>query len=66
MNVAMWGTAVRTIPRVNKDQWDGLDFVSRWLIAVRGGVLIITAIPCAIVALLAASAEEFDTLSGRS
>lgn len=62
MNVAMWGTAVRSIPRVDGDEWKGLDIVSRWLIAARAGVLVITAIPCAIVALLAGTAGEFDPL----
>ena len=60
MNVAMWGTAVRIIPRVTKDEWDGLDIVSRWLIATRAGVLVMTFIPCGIVALLAASEGDFD------
>jgi 1,4-dihydroxy-2-naphthoate octaprenyltransferase len=60
MNVAMWGTAIRTIPRVTKDEWEGLDIVSRWLIAARAGVLVITFIPCCIVALLAASEGDFD------
>jgi 1,4-dihydroxy-2-naphthoate octaprenyltransferase len=60
MNVAMWGTAVRTIPRVTRDEWAGLDIISRWLIAARAGVLVITAIPCGIVALFAASEGDFD------
>ncbi len=39
MNIAMWGRALRTIPRISKDEWDGLDLVSKWLIASRAGVL---------------------------
>jgi 1,4-dihydroxy-2-naphthoate octaprenyltransferase len=60
MNVAMWGTAIRTIPRISKEEWNALDIISRWLIAARGGVLVITFIPCGIVGLLAATEGDFD------
>ena len=42
MNIAMWGKALRTIPRISKDEWNALDIVSKFLIASRAGVLIIT------------------------
>ena len=42
MNVAMWGKALRVIPRVDKDEWNSLDVVSRWLIATRSAVLVMT------------------------
>ena len=53
MNVAMWGKAVRVIPRVTKDEWDALDVVSRWLIATRSAVLVMTFNASAIAGLLA-------------
>jgi 1,4-dihydroxy-2-naphthoate octaprenyltransferase len=49
----MWGKAVRVIPRVSKDEWDALDVVSRWLIATRSAVLVMTFNASAIAGLLA-------------
>ena len=48
MNVAMWVKALRVIPNINKEEWSGLDLISRWLIATRSAVLIITFISAAI------------------
>src|SRR5262245_23753110 len=62
MNVAMWVKAVNVIPRVSKQEWDGLDVVSRWLIATRSAVLIMTFISAAIAGLLAARDGRFDFL----
>ena len=53
MNVSMWGKALRVIPRVSKDEWIGLDVISRWLIATRSAVLIMTFISAAIAGILA-------------
>lgn len=53
MNLSMWAKALRTIPRITKDEWDGLDLISRWLIASRAGVLVITFISVGIAGLLA-------------
>ena len=53
LNVAMWGKALRIIPRLSKDEWDRLDVISRWLIATRSAVFIMTALSCAIGGLLA-------------
>ena len=47
MNLAMWRKALQGIPRVSKDEWLGLDVISKWLIASRAGVLIITFISLA-------------------
>lgn len=60
MNVAMWAKAVRVIPRVTKEEWDGLDVVSRWLIATRSAVLVMTFNSAAIAGLLAARDGRFD------
>jgi 1,4-dihydroxy-2-naphthoate polyprenyltransferase len=53
MNVAMWAKALRTIPRITKEEWNGLDLISRWLIASRAGVLVITFISAGVAGLLA-------------
>ncbi len=52
-NVAMWARAVRVIPRISTDEWQGLDVVSRWLIAVRAAVLMMTFVSSALAGLLA-------------
>jgi 1,4-dihydroxy-2-naphthoate octaprenyltransferase len=62
MNVAMWAKAVNVIPRVTKDEWNGLDIISRWLIATRSAVLVMTFISAAIAGLLAARDGGFDLL----
>ncbi len=62
MNIAMWGRALWLIPRPSKEEWCGLDFVSRWLIATRAAVLIITLISSGIAGLLSAKEGEFDLL----
>lgn len=40
----MWGRALKTIPRISKEEWTTLDLVSKWLIATRSAVFIMTAI----------------------
>ncbi len=60
MNIAMWGKALRTIPRISKDEWDGLDLVSKWLIASRAGVLVITFISAGIAGLFAFREGKFN------
>jgi len=62
MNVAMWAKAVNVIPRVSKAEWDGLDVISRWLIATRSAVLVMTFISAAIAGLLAARDGHFHFL----
>jgi len=44
MNFQMWKKALQVIPSVTKDEWDRLDIVSKWLIATRAAVLIMTMI----------------------
>ena len=62
MNVAMWVQALRVIPRIDKPAWDRLDVISRYLIAARGAVLVITFISAGVAGLLAARAGAFDPL----
>ena len=59
-NVAMWGRSLRVMPRIDKEEWDGLDIVSRWLIATRSAVLIMTFTSAAFAGLLALKAGQFD------
>jgi 1,4-dihydroxy-2-naphthoate octaprenyltransferase len=58
----MWGKALRIIPRLDKQEWDSLDVVSRWLVATRAAVLIMTFISAAIAGLLAVRAGQFHLL----
>jgi 1,4-dihydroxy-2-naphthoate octaprenyltransferase len=60
VNVAMWGKALTIIPRIDKQEWDGLDIVSRWLIATRAAVFIMTALAAGIGGLLAYRDGAFD------
>ena len=62
MNVAMWGKALQVIPRVEKEEWDELDFVAKWLIATRFTVAVMTFISASIAGLLAYRDGAFDGL----
>jgi 1,4-dihydroxy-2-naphthoate octaprenyltransferase len=62
MNVRMWVKALQVIPRINKEEWEGLDVISRWLISTRAAVLIMTFISAGIAGLLAVRAGLFDGL----
>jgi 1,4-dihydroxy-2-naphthoate octaprenyltransferase len=60
MNVSMWGKALRVIPRLTKDEWRGLDIISKWLVATRSAVLVMTFISAAIAGILAFRAGHFN------
>lgn len=62
MNFSMWGKALRIIPRISKEEWDELDIVSRWLIATRAAVFVMTATSCAVGGLLAFRDGRFHFL----
>lgn len=62
MQPSMWVRALKVIPRVDKAQWDQLDLVSRWLIATRAAVLVMTLVSSTIGALLALRDGAFDGL----
>ena len=53
MNVAMWKKALLVIPRIDKEEWDQLDIISKWLISTRAAVLVMTFISAAIAGLFA-------------
>ncbi len=59
MNFEMWGQALRIIPRLSKPEWDRLDAVSKWLIATRAAVLIMTFISAAIAGIFAFRNGQF-------
>ncbi len=53
MNFAMWKKALTVIPNVTKDEWDALDIISKWLIATRAAVLLMTFLSAALAGLFA-------------
>jgi len=61
-NVAMWRQALTVMPRISKEEWDALDLVSRWLIATRSAVIVMTFTSAAFAGVLAFRAERFDPL----
>ncbi|MFZ5942026.1 MAG: prenyltransferase [Bacteroidota bacterium] len=52
-NVKIWMQALRTIPRLSKEEWTDLDLVARWLISTRSAVFLMTALSAAIGGILA-------------
>jgi 1,4-dihydroxy-2-naphthoate polyprenyltransferase len=63
MNIAMWKKALQVIPAVTKDEWDALDFVSKWLISTRAAVLVMTFISAALAGLFALRDGKFNLVS---
>ena len=63
MNVGMWRKALSVIPRLSKDEWDGLDIISRWLIATRSAVLVMRFISAAIAGIMAYRVGKFDFIN---
>ncbi len=63
MNISFWIKALRVIPRINKEEWDKLDFISKWLILTRAAVFVITLIPSFIVAILSYLNGKFDFIN---
>ena len=60
MNPDMWLKALRIIPHVSKEEWQKLDIISRWLIATRAAVLIMTFLSAAFAGIFAWRAGAFD------
>jgi 1,4-dihydroxy-2-naphthoate octaprenyltransferase len=60
MDIAMWWKALQVIPRISKQEWDRLDVISRWLIATRAAVLIMTLFSASIAGILALRNGAFD------
>lgn len=59
-NFAMWRQALLILPRISPQQWQELDWVSRWLVASRAAVLVMTLTSAVIAGLLALSMGKFD------
>ncbi len=53
MNPKLWLHSLTRIPRTTPEEWKDLDLVSRWLIATRAAVLIMTFIAAAIAGIIA-------------
>jgi 1,4-dihydroxy-2-naphthoate octaprenyltransferase len=60
VNVGMWKKALQVIPRLSKEEWMELDVISKWLIATRSAVLIMTFISAAIAGILALRDGKFN------
>ncbi|HEY5157293.1 MAG TPA: prenyltransferase, partial [Anaerolineales bacterium] len=63
INFKMWGQALSGLVKMDgKEEWDRLDVVSKWLIATRSGVTIVTIYSSAIAGLLAWRSGHFAWL----
>jgi len=61
INFAMWRKASwQLIKMDDKKEWDALDFVSKWLIATRSAVTLVTVYSCIIAGILAARDGYFS------
>ena len=60
MNPSMWLKALQVIPRIEKEEWERLDIISRWLIATRAVVLIMTFLSAVLSGLFALRTGEFQ------
>lgn len=56
----MWLQALRIVPRITKSEWDDLDVISKWLIATRAVVLVMTFLSAAFAGIFAYRAGQFD------
>ena len=60
INFAMWRKASwQLIKMDDKKEWDALDVVSKWLIATRSAVTLVTVYSCVIAGMLAARDGTF-------
>ena len=62
-NVSFWKSALTTVPRITKEEWNGLDVISRWLVATRASVLIMTAFSAIIAGILAYLFASFNVIN---
>lgn len=64
INFAMWRKASwQLIKMDDKKEWEALDVVSKWLIATRSAVTLVTVYSCVIAGILAARDGKFDWLT---
>jgi len=62
MNPSMWKKALLVIPRIERGEFEKLDFISKWLIITRAAVLVMTFTSAAIGGLLAIRDGMFNLL----
>lgn len=53
MNFKIWSKALQGILRLNRAEWDRLDFFAKWLVSTRAAVLVMTFLSAAIAGILA-------------
>ncbi|MEO0203088.1 MAG: prenyltransferase [candidate division WOR-3 bacterium] len=63
MNISFWIKALKVIPRISKNEWEKLDFISKWLVLTRSAVFVITLIPSIIVAIYSFINDKFNLLN---
>jgi 1,4-dihydroxy-2-naphthoate octaprenyltransferase len=64
INFKMWGKALTELVKMeDKAEWDRLDVISKWLIATRSAVTVVTLYACVIAGLLAWRAGHFNWLT---
>jgi 1,4-dihydroxy-2-naphthoate octaprenyltransferase len=64
INFAMWRKASwQLIKMDDKKEWDALDVISKWLIATRSAVTLVTVYSCIIAGILAARDGKFNWLT---
>lgn len=60
INFGMWQKALSTLIKMDsKEEWDGLDVISKWLIATRSAVTVVTIYSCMIAGFLAYRDQHF-------
>lgn len=62
VNIAMWSKALRIIPRISQEEWKALDIISKWLIASRAAVFVMTAMSAIFGGLLTLKDGYFSPL----
>lgn len=60
MTAPIWFKAMQGMPRLEKEQWQHLNWFSRWLVVSRSAVLLMTFVSAALGGLLAWSHENFQ------
>ncbi len=63
MNFRMWKKALQIIPRISKEEFAKLDFISKWLIITRAAVLVMTFTSAAIGGILAFRDGMFNAVN---
>jgi 1,4-dihydroxy-2-naphthoate octaprenyltransferase len=58
--VRWWFKALSIIPQISKEEWDGLDVITKWLVMTRSAVTTVTVFSCIVAGLLAWRDENFN------